>query len=743
MTRLTFIIVLLIAWIPTMASSMTPPAEHPRLYLRACDIPDLRERLASEHGQKVLARLKDMAEPRAIQEEPPVEQRDFRYYFQMRGLPTKAELLALDYLLEKDKSSAREAIEMMLDSLKKTDFPKSGDLSRASGVMLVAGAVVYDWCYDQLSSKEKSEFIGEFKRIASTMECGYPIKVVEPLAGHTCEWMIMRDMLSAGIAVYDEYPDMFNDAMDAIEEHFVPFRDFCYKAGNYHQGSKYLPTRYSAELFAQWIVSRMGCGSIFSEDQKSLLYDVIYRMRPDGMPLPAGDENPSPLPREENFALPAMLASSYYKDPYLRHLYNSGPEIISHACLFDLLWNDYSVEERTYDSLPLTRFCPFPFGWMIARTAWDENSVIFEAKINNQIVGNHQHLDGGAFQIYYKGALAIDSGIYEGSTGGYNSDHCRNYSKRTIAHNSLLIYDPQEKFAWYRHKGKQPRYCANDGGQRMPGATGWDPAGSMAEMLSEEYRTGQTSAYYSDSDWSYLKGDITEAYSDKVDSVKRSFVFCDMHSKKVPAVVVVMDEISAVDSSFRKVFLLHSLEEPSLDNKCGEYLVCGGPKSHGGILHGTVLWPSKPLLSKVGGEGHEFDVFGINYPNSVPSDPDLEAGGWRIELSPSSPSYSDVFLNVIEVSDKSNFRKAKIRRIETDFFRGAAFRSRMVLFCKSGAEKMEIRLSGRNIVIICDMPTGEWRIERNGLGHKSEIVSSEEGTIRFEARRGKYVISRQ
>lgn len=742
MTRINIIIVLFLLSLPMVASSLTPPPEHPRLYLRSCDIPALREKVRSEQGQAVLSRMVEMAEPRTDEEEIPSSQRDFRYYFEMRGLPSKVELLALDYLLEGNSNSAREAITMVLDSLRKTDFPTSRDLSRASGVMLVAGAVVYDWCYDCLTVSEKEAFVMEFKRIASTMECGYPIRVVEPLAGHTCEWMIMRDMLSAGIAIYDEYPDMFNEASKVIRERFVPFRDLCYKAGNYHQGSKYLPTRYSAELFAQWIITRMGGTPFFCDEQKSLLYDVIYRMRPDGMTMPSGDENPSPCPRDENFALPAMLASSYYRDAYIRTLYESNTEVIAHSLLFDLLWNDFSVSSEAYDSLPLTRFCPFPFGWMVARTGWDENSVIFEAKINNQIVGNHQHLDGGSFQIYHNGALALDSGIYEGTAGGYNSDHCRNYSKRTIAHNSLLIYNPSERFAWYRHKGKEPRYCSNDGGQRMPGATGWDPAGSLEEMLSDEYRMGQTISYYSDSDISYLSGDITDAYSDKVDMVRRSFVFCNMHSEVVPAVLVIQDEISSTDPSFRKIFLMHSMEKPQVGSH--SYGIRRTADGQDGLLDCSVLFPKKVSISAVGGPGHEFDVFGVDYPNSVEGDPDVEAGSWRVEVCPVTRQKDDVFLNVIEISDAGHFKEARVRRYENETLRGADFRGSLVLFTKGMDCSMSLRIpAGGRDVTICGLPEGTWKINGPGAADCVSEVRAGENIIRFKAVKGNYMISRQ
>lgn len=61
--------------------------------------------------------------------------------------------------------------------------------------------------------------------------------------------------------------------------------------------------------------------------------------------------------------------------------------------------------------------------------------MIAELKINEYNFGNHQQADAGAFQLYARGALAIDSRLYEGgSSGNYGSPHGKNYYWRTIAH---------------------------------------------------------------------------------------------------------------------------------------------------------------------------------------------------------------------------------------------------------------------------------------------------------------------
>lgn len=745
--RLVIAAVMVFAGVYSSAGMPVPPHHHPRLYLDSSDVPALRQRMNSARGAEIISKMQSLAAERTAEEELPVSQRDFRYYFQMRGLTSRAELQALDYLANGNVRAGREAVVSVLDSLKRTAYGVEKDLSRANGVMLMVGAIVYDWCYPLLSNEEKSEYISQFLRISSLLECGYPFKFVESIAGHTCEWMIMRDMLSAAVAIYDEYPALYQDVIGVIEKKFAPSRNLFYEAGNHPQGTKYIPTRLSSELFAQLIVAKIGGGKgVFSNAQRNVLYDIIYRMRPDGTLLPIGDENPSRKPRTENYALPAMMASYFYRDPHLRWLFLKDSRVVDHSLLFELLWNDDSIEPASPDDLPLVRFCPSPFGWMIARTGWGDESVIAEMKVNEQMAGNHQHLDGGSFQIWYKGSLAIDSGVYEGVNGGYRSKHCFNYTKRTIAHNSLIIFDPDEKFAWYKarpHRNKPARYCSNDGGQRMPGPTGWDTAGSVEEMYSDEFTVGRTLYHGIRDDFSWLKGDITKAYSDKVDLVERSFVFCDMHDAATPAFLVIFDRVGAKNPALRKSFLLHSIEKPELRD--GGFVVKRSAGKEDGMLSVSVLLPEKAGMSLVGGPGREYEVDGTNWPNVIPDDTEAETGAWRVEVSPSSANRTDVFLNVIQISSESRYRGIPVQRMDCGSHVAAAFGDRMVLFSREtglSAAVPGFRVDGTKKILVCDMQPGRYDIRRNGKRVCTAEVKEGEDAIEFSARKGKYEIEK-
>ena len=741
-----------------------PPMEHPRVFVRGEEIPALKVKMQTKAGKKILRKLNEQSVPRTAEEEAAEKDRGFRYYAKMRGVTSKVQLQALEYLVNGDAAQAREAITSMLDTLRNTNFGTKNDLSRASGCMLMVGGMVYDWCYDQFTPQEREAYIKEFVRIAGTMECHYPPKRTEPIAGHSSEWMILRDMLSCGIAVYDEYPDMYNYVVKMLFEDYIPVRNYTYKGMNYHQGSGYVTVRFLNDLNSLWIFDKMGAGPIYDPSQQYVLYDFIYRRRPDGQVLPAGDVNPAPRKRPQSYSMPAMLASSYYGDPYLAYEYERKPSTEPHMLMLELLWRDFELKGKGPDDLPLTRFSGTPFGWMIARTGWGKNSVVAEMKVNEQFYGNHQHMDGGAFQIYYRGPLAIDSGSYQGSSGGYNSPHNKNYFKRTIAHNSLLVYDPSEQFACWNYGGEgKTEFAANDGGQRMPGDR-WDTCRSFESLLSESYTVGKTLAHGFGPDqhtpeYSYLKGDITKAYTDKVEDVRRSFVFLNLEPNgnadknpdgvvtDVPAVMVVYDHVVSADPSFKKYWLLHSIEEPQVGNQ--SFSVSRTKDGDSGKLYCDVLMPASEV-TKVGGPGKEFWVFGENYPNAATTRPDPcnERGEWRVEVSPKAASKEDCFLNVIQVMDNT-VQQLPVQRMDGDMVVGAAVADRVVMFSRSGESlagsfAFEIpKSAGKNVkVLVTDLVPGKWTILNGKKVLQKALVDSGSGSLYFTAAPGKYTLTR-
>ena len=93
----------------------------------------------------------------------------------------------------------------------------------------------------------------------------------------------MRDMLSAGIAIYDEYPDMYNHVITMLYRDYIPARNYFYAGQNYHQGTNYVHVRFACDLFPLWILDKMGAAAFTALSARFVLYDIIYLGVPTGV----------------------------------------------------------------------------------------------------------------------------------------------------------------------------------------------------------------------------------------------------------------------------------------------------------------------------------------------------------------------------------------------------------------------------------------------------------------------------
>jgi heparin/heparan-sulfate lyase len=696
-----------------------PPNEHPRLYLRAHDLADLKRRTRHPVLKPVWDEMQEAARS---------------------NVQRRLEVDAIQYLLTRDDDLGRRTLAAALETLTQARFdPKAQDVARPIGRLMVTGAVVYDWCYPLLTAAQKEAFLAQFLRLAKELECGYPPPKRSYLTGHFAEWMVMRDLLSAGIAVYDEFPEMYKIAANRVIGCIVPPRDWWNQGHAFHQGTSYSETRFSSDLYPLWIFDRLGAGNVYHPAQQFVPYQWIYLRRPDLQLLRAGDGQSRP-PK-----LRSLLVASYYGDGYVLADYLKQPGIDRASQLFEFLWRDPDLPPRDISELPLTRYMGFPYGWMVARTGWDERSVIAEMKVNIYNLVNHQHLDAGSFQIYYQGPLAVDSGLYEGTNGAYGSPHHWNYYQRTIAHNSLLVYDPDEKFI-----ARNIRQHSNDGGQRLPGD--WREPGTLEGLLAGSYKTGEVLGHGFGPDprrpaYSYLKGDLTAAYSAKVKQVKRSFVFLNLGAGPVPGSLIVFDKVVASNPSFKKYWLLHSMEEPVVQGH--STTVALTQRGWGGRLVNTTLMPEagRTEINKVGGPGKEFWVFGENFPNQIMpgrNPNDYELGAWRVEVSPVAPAAADYFLNVMQALDRDAGTPLATAKAESGNAVIASVGDWRVVFDKSGGRAtrpVAFTLDGgaRLRCLVTDLAEGNWQLRRDGaIVEPAATVSAEAGTLYFEGPPGAY-----
>ncbi|WP_079913479.1 heparin/heparin-sulfate lyase HepB [Paenibacillus sp. 32352] len=704
---------------------LTPPPEHPRLFLRKEHLPELREKMTRPELKQEWERLVQYS--RFSIEEANSEHCPGDVYV--------IEANALLYLLQGDREAGLKAKQLALSSITKSFNPNFQDISREIGRLMLAGAIVYDWCYDLVTDEERTFFIGHFKRLAGLLECGYPPVKEGAFVGHSCEWMIQRDMLGTGIAIYDEEPEMYDLAAGRVLHQMVPARNFFYPSGWHHQGDGYGGVRFQGELFPTWMFDRMGFGNVYDASQREVGYQWIYTRRPDGKLLRDGDTTPVMQKQTKYTRLHFIywILGGYYKDPYfIAQKQMDEGRLQDKDVLFAFLFADPNVEAKPFDELPLTRYFGAPTGVMVARTGWetgmDSNVVVAEMKVGMYQYNNHQHLDAGAFQIYYKGNLAIDSGSYKGSSGKYHSPHNKYYFKRTIAHNTMLVYDPDELKQYpYVKDGGLVWPNVNDGGQRWPNEG--RPPLTLDDLLNKDFKRADVLAHAIGPDpmkpsYSYLKGDITAAYSSKMKQFQRSFLFLNFQDTEHPAALIVFDRVVSANPDFPKYWLLHSIEEPQTAGS--RTVISRSEDGYNGQLINDTLLPAaeNQTIEKVGGPGKEYWVFGTNYVNDFPGT--KEQGEWRIEVSPKVPAEEDLFLNVMQVKDIDGPEALPTQRLDGEAVVGIKINDWIALFSRSGQRLQEdvilpdtaegTVVGGSLHYFAADLAAGQWSVEQECAG---------------------------
>jgi hypothetical protein len=253
--------------------------------------------------------------------------------------------------------------------------------------------------------------------------------------------------------------------------------------------------------------------------------------------------------------------------------------------------------------------------------------------------------------------LAIDSGVYDGGV----SSHHMNYFERTIAHNTITVYNPSETtFSPY----------ANDGGQIPPSKN--ELPVRYGDASGPEYYRGHIVAFKETEGFTYAKGDATAAYSpQKLELFTREVVYLK------PDTFVILDRVRATSASYTKKWLLHTVNEPVIS---GDTVTIQEGSSK---LFVKSLLPSPRTITKVGGTGHQFDVNGVNYPPAQSLTPDM--GAWRIEVSPGASAQEHLFLHVLYACGSNVNAMPVVHLIEGEEMVGVEVGTHVVMFSRTGA----------------------------------------------------------
>ncbi len=741
---------------PYNLPAYTPPKEHPRVLLRASDIPRIKSNLTHPQNIEVYEYLVGRSKLET----------DGNLGLLGNGASSNMNLSLLEcieanaflYLMDNDVEKGKRAVELVKNMITTLVNRKSNQdtATRTGGQAIFVASLVYDWCYYLISDEDKA-LIRQYAFFhASLMEVGWPPIHGGYVLGHDVEAQLNKDLLAAGIAFYDEDPKIYNIVAGRILNEMIPAKNQAYKSFSMSEGPSYGRFRYAFELICAYLFKGMGYDNIYDKTQINPAYGLIFARKPDGKFVPTGDDvTKSVYGYDGTYGSVFFMAGNLYKDPFIKREYYRGvvngksiSTVISDvSAVMHLIINDVTVApDATFRDFPLTVYSGGNINIMTARTSWDEGADAdnFMVQINagGYNYGNHQHMDAGHFDIYYKGALAIDSGLYESASFfdengkqvtslNYASLHDMNYHKRTVAHNSMLVIDPKEtvKSAYTSHA---------DGGQKLISGSGYEPT-HRSDMIKEENKMSEVLSYGFGPDpvkpaYSYIKTDLSPAYGYKVNKYERSFMYLNFFDNEYPGALIVLDDIASKDAAFKKSWLLHSEEEPVIDGNTA-VIERNQYEYHGRLTNETLL-PEKYVIEKIGGENQRFLSNGTNF-KAVSKTKTQEEGNWRLEISPAQKAEDDLFLNVMWVSDSEDNQeplKAQLLQKDDDYV-GVRIKDRAVYFARKNKPHMNnIKINsgndGKDVMhIVTGLRDGKWTVYSKDGKKVTECFSEKEQNI--------------
>jgi hypothetical protein len=346
--------------------------------------------------------------------------------------------------------------------------------------------------------------------------------------------------------------------------------------------------------------------------------------------IPMGDGGGRRFGGDRDKALNArrLLVNYFRDDPRHRsvHGFNEAtPRCAVGAYAYkDFLWRDTSVPQRDMRDFPLSHVSRGP-GFVYARSSWEDDATYFFFKCGDRFTA-HQHLDVNHFLIYKHAELAGDGGHYD----AFGTDHDVNYHLRSIAHNTVLVQDPDETWPAIRAS----MVTANDGGQHHAwkhhnGAVS-DPADWLRQK--DQLDIADLVACEDHGRYLYVAGDATGAFARrKLRLFTRQIVFLR------PNTFVLFDRVIATRPEFRKTWLLQAMAVP--ERKDSHLVITNGP----GRLFVQALMPLHPDVKLISGE----DLYRVGSRSYPPRQDTGPAPQCRVEISPSEAADEDFFLIVL------------------------------------------------------------------------------------------------
>jgi hypothetical protein len=487
---------------------------------------------------------------------------------------------------------ARQSLRHYLDRQTSAEFRSSHDLVTGGSRWLEAVALAFDWGYPHWTAAERREMADWLRREIDAWIAGDHVARASPSPFRNDMARAVSGLVAAALTIFDE--PGYRPVADRALAHALPLYDEILEShasagadGGLAEGTFYGSfTAWSQAAVAEMLYTGAGLTDSFRRSPffEARLRYAIHAAWPGYITNQFGFSTHQLAPVFGDARRgPTGSTLRHRSTALLLGKRLAGSEAARHAYAVidrEEINKTYTREWRLYDLLlwspKVSRQMPTALayrertlGQVFARSAWNDAATWLSFNAGPHL-DTHQHYDAGNLTIHRNGVdLLVDSG----SLDAFGSRHWYNYYVRTVAHNTVLIHDPAERWRniW---SGVPNDATVNDGGQRTQAPL--TPAPTLRQYLNnrDAYDHGSIDRYAA-GDWGvYLKSTLTNAYQNpryqsvrpdgsrnrvKALHVGREVVYLRARAGRRDGVIV-FDRIVAAEPEFRKAVLWHARE---------------------------------------------------------------------------------------------------------------------------------------------------------------------------------------
>lgn len=543
------------------------PKGHPRAYVNPEDLDEFRTIKDNNSNAKLtydyyMRTAEGYLKSYVIEKDPPVKTRkdfdtdaEWSKYFntingQCMGNAEKGIIMGYAYLLSGRKDFARYAIDLIYeytnwDAINGLSSHKSQDQSNRR--IMVYSALVYDWCYDQMTQEEREKIVEMI--LIRRDQVHHLLTSLDKSPYDSHGWTIYSMIGTVAYILTHDVPEAKDWLRKAVIGYTAFLPVWSYQDGGWCQGTGY--ARHSRPRFIQFgRVLYNGGVDLFSKGWMRNAYLYHIYTAPFDSVGSFGDEG----------GRDGAESNANIRKEYAEHIHfmpgdkNNGVRkwMMEQVGGLNTQLNSGYFASESYEAVEATP--PYDYqlahefndiGWInMTNDLTDTNRILFSFKSSPMGSFNHSHADNnGIFIEAFGEPVLAHSGYYD----AYNTDHHRNICQATAAHNSITV----------------------------------DTKGQPTQDITAK---GKLTGFLTQMDFDLAMGDATTAYKGALGKFERACIYVR------PDMFVIVDDLKASgNKESRFEFWLNTPQKAeAYEEGNGARLTKGGA-----VLDATVHYPQK------------------------------------------------------------------------------------------------------------------------------------------------------